>query len=372
VSTSPELTERPERPRWFARVPRKVVGLLALGAVAVGLAACGGGDGDGAAPGGFAWDSRSMQTAVESAPFVPVVTNSPNGLGVGANRIALALQSRDGSLVGNADVSVRIYRLAESPEDAPNVAELVQELALTQRVLDLNEEHQHTHSTRLDGASSITAIALDAPRPATERQPAHEGDLITVYAAVVDFDSSGWWGFVVDVTVDGESYSLPTRRYVLPQTPNPRVGDAAIASEQRTARDVDGDLEQVSSAMVPTPELLDQTIAEALESGRPSVIAFVTPAFCQTRFCGPVLEVVVMPVFAEYGDRVNFLHVEPFDLDRLRNEGVYEPVPAVRDWGLETEPFIYVVDADGIVVAALEGITDEAELREAVEVALAR
>jgi hypothetical protein len=150
----------------------------------------------------------------------------------------------------------------------------------------------------------------------------------------------------------------------------PGIGDAAIPSEQLTLRDVDGDLEAVSTATTPEAAMLDETIAEALATGKPVVIAFVTPAYCQTRFCGPVLETVVTPAWQTYGERVEFVHVEPYDLSRLRQTGTFDPVPAVREWGLETEPFIYVIGADGTVTAAIEGITDLAELVNAIEAVL--
>jgi len=102
-------------------------------------------------------------------------------------------------------------------------------------------------------------------------------------------------------------------------------------------------------------------IAEALDAGKPVVVAFVTPAFCQTRFCGPVMESVIIPVAEQYGDRINVLHVEPFSLASAR-EGKLEPVATVQEWGLLQEPFVFVVAQDGTIAAKFEGIMEAEEV----------
>ena len=101
------------------------------------------------------------------------------------------------------------------------------------------------------------------------------------------------------------------------------------------------------------------------------MIAFATPAFCQTQFCGPVMETVVIPAWQRYRDRVQFIHVEPWDLTKARN-GSLVPVDAVQQWGLLSEPFVFVIDADGKVAAKFEGIVGADELDAAIEQVLAK
>ncbi len=51
---------------------------------------------------------------------------------------------------------------------------------------------------------------------------------------------------------------------------------------------------------------------------------------------------------------VNWVHVEVFtNLDL---------VPAVTEWGLPSEPWVFVVDSAGLVQGRFEGVVDEAEL----------
>lgn len=369
------------RPLW-----RRIAAILSLGLVAFALAACGSDDGgDSSDPtstgasgsGEVGWDSAGLQASLQGAPFQPRIINSPNGLGVGTNRIAVALQTADGQLVSDAQVTARVFRLAEDPNDEPQTGEQVAEITLITRTLDVHEDHQHADpgvaslAPTIEGDAATHPIA-NAPAPrAVEAARLHEDALTTVYTAEVEFDAQGWWGISLDVTSGGQTYEdLRVTRFVLNDPPMPIVGDEAIPAVQLILDDVDGDASQISTAAEPVEDMLDQTIADAVQNGRPTVIAFVTPAFCQTRFCGPVLELVVAPVWQDYGDQVDFVHVEPYVIEAARNQGVLQPVQAVFDWGLETEPFIYVIDAEGVITAAIEGITDEAELRAEVEAVL--
>ncbi len=82
----------------------------------------------------------------------------------------------------------------------------------------------------------------------------------------------------------------------------------------------------------PICPLHDKVIADSLGSGRPSVVQFSTPAFCQTRFCGPVLEVLLQQVPA-YEDRVDFIHIEVWQDHQLQK---YRP--AVRSGTCQASP----------------------------------
>ena len=114
----------------------------------------------------------------------------------------------------------------------------------------------------------------------------------------------------------------------------------------------------------------DRTIAAALTEGRPTVIAFATPAFCTSRVCAPVMDTVMDPLYERYGDRATFIHVEPFVLRDLRSGFVQNPVPAAREWQLQTEPWVFVVGADGRIAAKFEGIAGLDEVEQALVASL--
>ncbi|MQA01017.1 MAG: hypothetical protein GEU80_17165 [Dehalococcoidia bacterium] len=330
---------------------------LVLAAVsALLLAACGGDDeanGGGNGGGGGealpqqasdpSWSARDIAASQEGMALTPINVNS--NLGVGQTRFALGLLNDAQVPIGGATVQARFYRLAEKPEEQPDVAELVAEMPLQARSLVPSSDHVHGDGT----------------------VHKHDGDEATMYVADVTFDTEGWWGLSADVeTAEGDEHKgVQVTFYVQDDTSEPSIGDPVPPSEQMTSGDVD-DLTLIDSSVEPNADMHQMTVAEALANGQPFLVAFVTPAFCQSRFCGPVMEQVVTPVWEEFGDRLPVLHIEPFDLEQAR-QGQMQPVPATQEWGLLSEPFVFVVDAEGKVAAKFEGIIEAEEVRTAVE-----
>jgi hypothetical protein len=267
----------------------------------------------------------------------PSIRNS--SLAVGPNRFVLSLTDADDLPVLGADVSLRFYDLggAEPVLRAEGTADFIPvELAF------VDEQAEETVITGEDG----------------------------IYAANVTFDRAGPWGIDVDVTLDDEELEVvPFRFDVLDHTPEPAIGEPAPPSMQATIPFVPA-VEDIDSSSPPRPHMHDTTIADAIASGRPAVIAFATPAFCRTRTCAPVMDTVMDPLFEEYGEQAAFVHVEPYALPELREANVQNPVPAVREWRLESEPWVFVVNADGNIIAKFEGVVSRAEVETALQAAL--
>ncbi|RLT41472.1 MAG: hypothetical protein DWI58_08610 [Chloroflexi bacterium] len=326
--------------------------VLAFALAAAALVGCAG-DGGG-------WDARSVQQTVADVPFQPILVNS--NLGVGKNRLALALFDANQEFINVADVTATFYHLDKEPKGEPKNAKQVGEANLIARTL------KSVGASRIGGSTLASRVPGGASVPNVD---AHLGHDSTVFAGVVDLDRAGFWGVSLDVKVgDQEFKGLRLVFAVQERTAEPRVGDPAPATKQRVAADVQS-LEEIDTSPVPNADLHRVTIAAAIASGKPSVIAFATPAFCQTRFCGPTLDQVVLPAHHEFKDRVHVLHVEPYDVAKAKG-GKLELVPAAEDWHLLAEPIIFVVGKDGLVTAKFEGIMDYAELREAILAALAK
>lgn len=184
-------------------------------------------------------------------------------------------------------------------------------------------------------------------------------DVSGLYKVMVDFDAPGIW--IVSVTPDAGAAldEFPISVKEMPLTIG--VGSPAPRSDSPTIAD-HPDLSEISTDPDPNPDFYRLSIAEAVTSGRPTVIAFATPAFCQTAICGPTLDALdrIAPLHPE----ANFLHVEVFvNLSTPENLAT---APSVIEWGLPTEPWVFVVDADGVVVARFEGVVDAAEIAAAL------
>jgi hypothetical protein len=143
----------------------------------------------------------------------------------------------------------------------------------------------------------------------------------------------------------------------------PEVGDRAIPSRTPTLRSTGGDLGALSTARTPDRSLYASSVKEAMDAGVPFVVTFATPLFCQTRLCGPVVDVVgaVRRQFAKTD--VRFVHVEVYK-DNDPAEGVNA---WMTEWNLPTEPWTFVVDRTGRVAARFENAMSTAELVAAVD-----
>ncbi len=112
----------------------------------------------------------------------------------------------------------------------------------------------------------------------------------------------------------------------------------------------------------PACPLHDVSLDAALAERRPLAVLFATPALCQSRLCGPVLDNLLAQRGA-FADRVRFLHVEIFtSLDRGA-----ATTEAVQAYHLQQEPFLFLAGADGVVRERLDNAYDRVEAREALE-----
>lgn len=175
-----------------------------------------------------------------------------------------------------------------------------------------------------------------------------------------EVDSAGNWGLLAEVTLaDGSVVQAPFTVQINEQTSSPAIGSLAPASDNRTL-ETEPDINKLTSGTDPEPGLYQMTVAEALESGRPTVVTLATPAYCQTQICAPVIN-SVEAVYEEYGGQVNFIHLEIYkDFQNLVT------ADEVEEWGIPSEPWTFVINADGMVTARFGGPVSARELTEAV------
>ncbi|HXJ36351.1 MAG TPA: hypothetical protein VMS22_20135 [Candidatus Eisenbacteria bacterium] len=100
------------------------------------------------------------------------------------------------------------------------------------------------------------------------------------------------------------------------------------------------------------------SLDRALRRGRPTIVVFSTPLLCQSRFCAPVTDEVILTSSQIARHRASFIHVEIY----LPGKALRPPAPtaanrapAVKAWGFETEPWTIVIDRHGIVRNRFEG-----------------
>ena len=96
-------------------------------------------------------------------------------------------------------------------------------------------------------------------------------------------------------------------------------------------------------------------------------MTFSTPKFCSSRTCGPVVDVVEEVSRRFEDDGIRFIHVEVFeDNDPAKGFNRW-----MQEWKLPTEPWTFLVGADGKIAARFEGTVSVNELEQAVREKLA-
>jgi hypothetical protein len=192
-----------------------------------------------------------------------------------------------------------------------------------------------------------------------------------VYETRVDFDRPGIWGVVVTADVQDVGRIQGNAQFVVadehavvaPGEPAPLTEGPVVDSDVPPVQ-IDSRA-QGEDAEVPDPELHDTTVAEAIAAGRPVVVVVATPTYCASQFCGPITDAVA-ELAQEYGDVAEFIHLEvwkDFNAEQL-NEAA---AAWIQTEAGGNEPWVFLVDGDGIVQKRWDNVLDRAELVEALE-----
>ncbi len=182
-----------------------------------------------------------------------------------------------------------------------------------------------------------------------------------VYVTPIDFDAPGEWRVIALVRDGDRIVGTRVASPVVGRFPKiPAVGDRAPAIHTPTTADVGGRLQKIDTRS-PHDDMHAVDFADAL-GHKPTVLLFATPALCQSRVCGPVVDEAEQ-VKHQYGDRVDFIHMEIYE-DNDPNKGVR---PQVRAYHLPSEPWLFVIDRKGRISTEIEGAFGLDELEAAVK-----
>lgn len=214
-------------------------------------------------------------------------------------------------------------------------------------------------------ALDVALYALDEDATATEQvwggaaTSYQMGDL-QYWVVYPDFPAAGRYGIVATVTNgEGEQVDNQALLEVKAEAEAPAIGEPAPRTQTRTLDDAP--IETLTSAPPYIEAFYQLSVAEAADSGKPSIIVFATPGLCTTALCSPVME-TAETVRQEVGDAVNIVHVEIYDDFEERTLN-----PAIQEWNLPSEPWLFVLDEEGNIAARLDGPVSPEELLTALE-----
>lgn len=197
-----------------------------------------------------------------------------------------------------------------------------------------------------------------------------------VYATqALTFPDPGFWDVTATMRLDGAAVEATAAFEVLTDHQVPAVGDPAPRTNNPLAGDPTVERTAIDSRAqgdepIPDPELHNTTIAAALDQHRPLTVVISTPTYCTSRFCGPVTD-SVSDLAARYADRMDFVHLEVWADFENR-----ELNPSAAEWILRgngdgNEPWVFVVDANGVITHRFDNVANQTVLDAAIQEVLA-
>jgi hypothetical protein len=251
----------------------------------------------------------------------------PSELIVGPNRFAVGIFDQGGDLVHQADVHLHFYDLTDQSNPG------------------------------FESEADAYPISI-------------EDGGVTIFAYEREFPRGGLWGVEVEVTFPDGSQAINGIRFsVASESPAVIPGEQVPRVLTPTLVDAGGNLSLLSSAETPNPVFYQISLDEAITSGKPTMLLFATPSYCQTRFCGPSYE-IFNDLEAKFREKMNFIHVEVFTGLPNPESNNWAVAPAMEQFGLESEPWIFLINADGTVLYRVEGVFTQDEIEQNVKAQL--
>ena len=199
--------------------------------------------------------------------------------------------------------------------------------------------------------------AYEETKDSSPRSP-----LTGFYGAEVEFPEAGNWMVAAALEVDG---GRSVGRGAVPVSAEVPAAVGSKAKPLATPVATSPAGRKKICTREPACPLHAISLDDALAAGRPTVVNFGTPLLCTSQICGPVVD-EQMVVADKLGAKASFVHVEIYP---SRNTG--KPVRALTEYGFSTEPWMLVVDRDGVIRARYEGPVTAGQIEDALRPLLA-
>jgi hypothetical protein len=262
--------------------------------------------------------------------------NAQSEMPTGRSLFTFGLSTPDGKLVEGGSPQVYVAQSQAQPADGPFPASW----------------YQFAPASAFNDAKT------------TPRSP-----LTGFYTAEVDIGTPGRWVFAGVAQVGGAK----------------GVGIADLAAKSKVIAAIGSKASSVKTPVATSPSEARQictrvppdpmhytSLDTALRNGKPTVVSFATPALCESRLCGPVVDEQLLVFQSGSVDQTtaNFIHVEEF----LPGPDLTPPAPSLQNqspgfkaWGFTTEPWTIVIDKAGIIRARFEGPVVADQIAQALE-----
>jgi len=276
---------------------------------------------------------ETLQQLLASLGGGPVLAPSGQEFRTGRHRFGFALFRRDRSQITDASVAVYVARAGGGKAKGPYLARY--------ESLQVGPQFQ----------SRQTATDPNAAK--------------SIYSTVIPFDAPGRWDVLGIARQGGKlvAATLPQAGIVVKdqsKDPIPAVGQRPPRIHTPTVTSVAGNVASIDTRLPPS-SMHDDDFADVLGK-KPVVLLFATPQLCQSRVCGPVVDVAEQVKAKSESSDVAFIHMEVFRDNRI-DKGIR---PQLAAFHLQSEPWLFVFDRSGRVSTRIEGAFSERELDDAI------
>ena len=234
---------------------------------------------------------------------------------------------------------------------------------------------QPSGGTKLTGPYPARDFTLDVAAAYRSETVARDPDAAkSLYVSHVRFPRPGTYAVMAVAKLDGRLVATdPIGARVLARDPVPIVGAKAPVIDTPTVGSVGGNIRSIDTRQ--PPDSMHDVDFRDVVGKKPIVLVFATPALCQSRVCGPVVD-IADEVKSEFKGKAAFIHMEVY-LDNTIKRGCLEGTrpagqclrPQMLAYHLQTEPWAFTIDRRGRVAARLEGAYSKSELQAAVAAA---
>lgn len=195
------------------------------------------------------------------------------------------------------------------------------------------------------------------------QQNSGPGGIKAIYAAHVPIAHAGTFTILALTRTAKGLIGSPGEIAVTASSPIPAVGQKPPDITTDTTATVGGNVSLLTTRR--PPEQMHSVSFSQVLGKKPVALLFSTPQFCVSRVCGPVTDVAVA-LQHQFGNKITFIHEEVY-AGNQPSKGFRSQMKAFH---LRTEPWLFVINRRGVIVARLEGAFGTTEVTQALKAAL--
>jgi hypothetical protein len=207
------------------------------------------------------------------------------------------------------------------------------------------------------------ADPLTVPPQYRSKQNTGPGGIQAIYATDLPLPHAGTYTVLALTRTAKGLIGAPGVVAVAASSPIPQVGQRPPNIATDTAASTHGDVSLLTTRT--PPENMHSVSLNQVLGKRPVALLFSTPQLCISKVCGPVTDIAVQ-LQHQFGDKITFIHQEVY----VNNQPTKGLRPQLKAFHLQTEPWLFTINRQGIITGRLEGSFGVNAFTQAVESAL--